>query len=201
MKFLFVLLSIITTYNHGTYESVCTVVVDAPQENVNELVDKFVYALQTDIKQLFTWAFEGTDDKGDVEKDAIALRYKDTYYDPETHYGRLLVDVIVPGLHTFKNMTIETTLSDTVVPPSRVARLDIDYSGNLLKMAYGTFTVTPITEQKTILSLDMVVRFGFFANLFVTRKVYKNVIEWRLEKIVDNIKTAAEKNYLQGTGS
>lgn len=192
MRLFFIILTVVTTYTHSTYQSVCTKEVNTSAEQVNEVVDQFVYDMQTDITRLFTWAFLNTNDEGDAERDAIGLRYKETYYDPETHYGKLIVDVVVPGVHTFKNMTIETTLTDTVIDGSRVARLDIDYSGSLLKTAFGTFTVTPVSDNQCTLTLNMNVRFGFFANLFVTRRVYRNVIEWRLDTIVENLKEKAE---------
>ncbi len=191
MKILMIL-AVFTTYSHFTYHSESETTIDAPLATVNKVVDDFIYDMQTDINNLGTWAFKCTEDEGDEDKDAIALVYKDTYYDAARKYGYIIVDVKVPGLRTFKNMKISSLQTDTIIDGVRHARVDIDYSGSLLKMANGTFIVKQISDNQTSLTLDLNVRFGFFFGLFVTRRVYRNVLEWRLQQIVNNIREQAE---------
>lgn len=189
---LLLILAVFTTYSHFTYHSEAETVADASLEAVNNTVDAFIYDMQTDINHLGTWAFKCTEDEGDVDKDAIALVYKETYYDPERKYGYIIIDVKVPGLRTFKNTKISSQHTDTVIDGVRNARVDIDYSGSLLKMANATFKIRPVGENKTQITLDLNVRFGFFFGLFVTRRVYRNVLEWRLQQIVNNVREQAE---------
>ncbi|MBQ8100323.1 MAG: hypothetical protein IJ169_03425 [Paludibacteraceae bacterium] len=198
MNLLLIILSVFTTYQHSTYHSECEESVNASRKAVYQVVDDFIYDMQTDINRLGTWAFLGTEDKGDAEKDAIAIVYKDTYYDPALHYGYIIVDVKVPGLRTFKNIKISSLLTDTVTDGVRHARVDIDYSGSLLKMANATFHVKPLDENLHVLTLDLNVRFGWFFNIFVSRKVYRDVLEWRLQQIVNNLCEKAETGIVTG---
>ncbi|MBR1928142.1 MAG: hypothetical protein IJ834_00155 [Paludibacteraceae bacterium] len=204
MKFLFILLTVFTTYTKGTYHSEGVVQIEQTKDSVNQVVDHFAYDLQTDILRLFDWAFIGTGDQKSAndtveneevdEKNSVQLRYKETFYDPATRYGYVIVDVIVPKFHTFKNMKISSLYTDSITQDGvRHARIDIDYSGSLLKVANGTFHVRPISEKLTELQLDLNVRFGFFFNWFITLKTYKNLLEWRLDTIIGNMKQQAEE--------
>ena len=193
--FFAIILAVFTTYTHYTYHSECEVMVDAPLSVVNKAVDDFIYDMQTDIRHLGEWAFKctGEDDEGaDADRDAIGIVYKDTYYDANKKYGYITIDVKVPALRTFKDIKISSWMRDTTINNVRHAGVDIDYSGSLLKAADGTFNVKPVSDQLTSLSLNLNVRFGFFFNLFVTRRVYRNVLEWRLQQIMNNIREYAE---------
>ena len=191
---LLLILSVFTTFSRMTYHSQCEVQVDAPLSAVNQAVDKFIYDMQTDIRHLGEWAFKCTGEEGeaDADRDAIGILYKETYYEPKTRYGYITIDVKVPALRTFKDIKISSWMRDTITDGVRHAGVDIDYSGSLLKMANGTFHVKPLNDNVTSLVLDLNVKFGFFFNLFVTRRVYRNVLEWRLQQIMNNIREYSE---------
>ena len=191
---LLIILAVFTTYTNKIYHSQCEVMIDAPLEVVNKTVDDFIYDMQTDIRHLGEWAFKCTGEEGghDSDRDAIALVYKETFYDPAQKYGYITIDVKVPALRTFRDIKISSWMRDTTIYDVRHAGVDIDYSGSLLKMANGTFHVKSVNEDLTSLTLDLNVKFGFFFNLFVTRRVYRNVLEWRLQQIMNNIREYAE---------
>ena len=41
------------------------------------------------------------------------------------------------------------------------------------------------------------VRFGWFFNLFITQKRFRNIVEWRMQEFMRNLRTEAEKRYTQ----
>lgn len=192
MKTLFVILIVLTTYLKGAYQTECTVEVNAPVAEVNKVVDRFIYEFQSNPDQLFEWAFVGMEQQHDAEKDAFILQWDSVLYAPERHYSRIYMEVKVPGIRTFKNVVLESSVTDTMYGDVRDVRVDIMYAGNLLKQAYGDFRVIPVTENTCTLSIDLYIRFGWFFNLFVSRRVYRNVVEWRVERFMDNMKEMTE---------
>lgn len=192
MRTLLLILTILTTYTRGTYHTECSVPVAAPAEETNEVIDRLVYEFQTNPDTLFSWAFMGMGQQGDEDKDAIVLVLNDITYIPEQHYSKLLMDIVVPKFRTFRDVELESLVTDTMVGPVRHVRVDIYYAGNLLKEAYGNFYVMPIGNNVCTLSIDINVRFGWFFNIFVSRRVYKNVVEWRVNTFMDNLKEMVE---------
>ena len=190
------LLSVVTTYTNSTYHTRCEEPVSAPASVANSIVDTLVYQFQTDPERLFDWAFVGTTLQGDKDKDAFQLVWKENTYVPEENSSRLLFDVVVPGFTTFRDLTLETTLTDTFdTRGNRHARLDLHYSGNMLRVFNLTFSVLPVTHDSCTLILDGEVKFGWFFNMFISRKVYRNVIEWRLQRFLLNVRRRAEGHY------
>lgn len=187
MKTFFLILTILTTYTKGLYTTECTVEVPASAVQANGTVDHLITDFQSNPEALFDWAFLGLGQTHDKDKDAFILSIQSTTYRPEEHYSLIVMDVIVPGLHTFKNVQLESEVRDTVVHQQRQVRVDIFYSGSLLKSAFGHFYVTPKGEQRCQLAIDINIRFGWFFNLFVSRKVYRNTIEWRVEQFMNNL--------------
>jgi hypothetical protein len=74
----------------------------------------------------------------------------------------------------------------------RDIRVDINYAGTLLKEAYGTFHVQPMSENTAKIGMDVHVRFGWFFRIFISRKVYSDTIDWRLVRFVMNLKLRSE---------
>ena len=167
-------------------------------DRANEIIDLFVYEMQTDMNHLFTWAFIGTENEGDTKgKDAVSLKYVGNTYDPETRTGVLLTTIEVLGMPWFKNREIGSLYTDSVVAGTRYARLDITYSGSLLQAADGQFHSTPIGPNKTNVHFELNVTLGKFFSAFVTNKTWNEVAAWRIEMIFDNIREFAETGTVQ----
>ena len=150
---------------------------DCSYDRANEVIDRFVYEMQTDMNNLFTWAFIGTENKGDTKgKDAVSIKYVGNTYDPETR----------------KNREVGSIYRDSVVNKTRYARLEITYSGSLLQAANGQFHTTPIDPDHTLMHFELNVVLGKFFSAFVTTKTWNEVAAWRIEMMVNNIKEYAE---------
>ena len=168
-------------------------VFDCSAERTDAVVDMFIYALQTDINSLFSWAFLGTGDQGDPKgKDAVSIHYTGNEYDPETRSGKLFFNINVFGRPWFKNRELGSVCSDSIVDGTRYLRLDITYSGALLQAADGLFHTTAIDAEHTRVHFEINVILGRFFSAFVTNKMWKDVAVWRIEKMIDNIKEFAE---------
>jgi hypothetical protein len=163
------------------------------KDRAEAIIDMFVYQMQTDMNQLFTWAFLGTENQGDTKgKDAVSIKYVGNTYDPETRAAVLITTIEVLGVPWFKNREVGSIYRDSTVNGTRYARLDITYSGSLLQAADGQFHTSAIDDTHTRMHFELNVVLGRFFSAFVTNKTWNEVAVWRIETIVDNIQEFSE---------
>lgn len=215
MKILLFLCMIMTSYTNKTFSTVCAVEVDAPAEISDTILARFIHDFQTSPDALFDWAFYGVGTQENEEKNAFLLEYKLTEYIPEKNYGRVVTDIVIPHLTRFKDITLEGVVLDSIGPmiynpalnvdsltmatiPNWIRHIDIDvhYSGKLLEHGYGNLFIIPINKEKSVFLMDINLRYGWFFNIFVTMKVYKNSVEWRVKRYMENLKNVAEQLYI-----
>ena len=163
------------------------------QERAEEIIDLFVYEMQTDMNHLFTWAFLGTENEGDTKgRDVVSIKYLGNEYDPETFTGILYTTIEVLGVPWFKNKEVGSVYHRNTTNDTRHAQLDVTYSGSLLQAADGRFYTTPIDKDSTQVHFELNVELGKFFSAFVTNKKWQECAEWRIIMMVDNIKEFAE---------
>lgn len=212
MKLLCCLCLLVSFYANKTYTSVCAVEVDAPAEVSDTIFERFIHDFQTDPDALFNWALYGTGTQNDKDKDAYLLEYKETVYIPEENYGRITMDVIVPGLIRFRDIRLEGIVLDERKPVvytpdicadsltmskipawNRHFLIDAQYSGQLIEKGYGNIYIIPVDSTHSVFLLDINVKYGWFFNIFINMRVYKNSVEWRINQYMQNLKHVAEE--------
>ncbi len=193
MKTLFIILSVITTtYSQRSFHTEKAFPVEASADSVNIVLDRFVYELQTDPNLLFDWVFAGTGSQGDTVKDALQLVFYESEYLPEEKHGRLHVDIKTNGKTRFKDMLIETWITESIQPHKRDLSIQMDVSGRLIDNAQMNFHITPTSDSTSLVAFDSHIRFGWFFNIFISRKTYRNVIEWRFDTFLINLRRYTE---------
>ncbi|MCR4663884.1 MAG: hypothetical protein K5660_00780 [Paludibacteraceae bacterium] len=216
MRLLCFLCFITSVYAHKTYTTVCAVEVDAPAEVSDSIFARFVQDFQQSPDALFNWALYGTGQQDDEEKNAFLLEYKETVYIPEKEYGRITVDVVIPGLTRFKDIVLEGRVIDEKKPVvynqglcadsltmsdipnyNRHFDVDVNYSGKLLEHGFGNIYIIPKDSVHSIFLMDINIKYGWFFNLFITKKIYKNSVEWRVNRYMNNLKKVAEELYAE----
>ena len=214
MKFLWIIALITSFYANKTYTSVCAVMVDAPAEISDTIFERFIHDFQASPDALFEWALYGTGAQDDQEKNAFLLEYTETVYQPENNCGRITVDVVIPPITRFRNIVLEGKVEDTRMPivynpdlcidsltisnvPNWCRHFDIDvtYSGKLLEHGYGNLFIIPVDETHSIFLMDINIKYGWFFNIFITKRIYKNSVEWRVNRYMNNLKKVAEDLY------
>ena len=169
-----------------------TTQVSAPMEASSQAVDTMIHYLQTNPEKLGDLYFAGLGMQQEKKKNAFYLIWKESTYDPDRQYSRLVLDVLVDEKPFLKDVVIEATVTDSLSGNQRDIRVDIHYAGSLIKEAYGTFHVKPVDEQNSQLGIDVHVKFGWFFRIFISRKVYSDTIDWRLARFVENISLVAQ---------
>lgn len=216
MRLVCFLCFITSVYANKTYTTVCAVPVDAPAEVSDTIFARFVKDFQSSPDALFDWALYGTGAQDDEEKNAFLLEYKETVYVPEDNYGRITVDVIIPGLTRIKDIVLAGTVIDEkdsiVYNPqlcvdslnmsnipnwNRHFYIDVMYSGNLLERGFGNIYIIPIDSTHSAFLMDMNLKYGWFFKIFITMKVYRNSVEWRINRYMNNLKRVAEELYAE----
>lgn len=216
MKIIYFLCFITSIYSNKMYTTTCAVAVDAPAEISDTIFARFVKDFQTSPDALFDWALYGTGAQENQEKNAFLLEYKETVYIPEENYGRIKIDVIIPGLTRFKDITLTGTVLDfqqpvvhnpdlcidslkmTDVPNwNRHFDIDVRYSGRLLEHGFGNMYIIPVNSTHSVFFMDINLVYGWFFNIFITMKVYKNSVEWRVNRYMNNLKRVAEELYAE----
>lgn len=193
MKTLLLILSVIaTTYSGRTFHTEKTFPVEAPADSVNVVIDRFVYELQTDPDLLFEWVFAGTGTQGDTVKDALQLVFHETRYVPEEKHGYLNMDIKTNGKVRFKDMVLETWAVDSIRNTTRDLAIKMDVSSRLIDDAMINFHITPTSPTTSLIAFDSHIKFGWFFNLFISQRRYRNVIEWRFDLFLENLRRYIE---------
>lgn len=186
------LLTILTTLTDGMFNTAYEIDVDTNSQACNAVVDSMIYYLQTNPELLSDNFFAGLGMQSDSKKNAFYLHWKESNYNPEKQYSRLVLDVLVNEKPFLKNLVIEALVTDSIVGNRRDVRVNINYAGNLLKEAYGSFHIQPTGDNTAKIGMDVHVKFGWFFRIFISRKVYSDTIDWRLVRFVNNLKLRSE---------
>ncbi len=189
--------SLQTTYKKGLFTTYCTVEVSADKPTANDVIDDLISQFQGDPERLFDWAFKGLGQQKDgSEKDAVILVWNATSYDPQTGISILNVDAVVPGFTVFRDIELKSKVEDRELPNGwRRIRVDMFYSGSLLKESYGVFYVKQLAPDKMLYTIEINIRFGWFFNIFITQRRYKALAEFRVEKFMQNLRDETERRY------
>lgn len=178
----------------GAFHTFCRVEAKCSNAIANEVVDDFINQFRGDPELLFEWALKGVGKQNDQERDEVLLELKRTTFDPETSIGVIVADIKVPGLRTFKDINIESRVTKNELPDGITEIVvDIFYSNALLKKAYGTYRIVPQSDGTQFFDITINIKFGWFFDLFITKKRYCSIIEWRAKGFMENMRNEAER--------
>ena len=188
--------SIMTIHKKGVFYTYCQMATVSDMQTAEEVVDDFISEFRGDPQLLFEWAMKGVGQQNDAEKDAVILDLKETTFDPSTSIGVIKTDVIVPGFTTYRDVNLESRVLKHHLSNGEL-RVDVDifYSNALLKKAYGTYHVIPMGKEKVLICMNTYIKFGWFFDLFITHRRYRNLAEFRIHKFMDNMRLECEKRW------
>lgn len=216
MNLLWCICLVTSIYANKAYSTVVGVHVDAPAEVSDSIFVRFIHDFQTSPDALFDWALYGTGTQDDQEKNTFLLEYKETVYIPEENYGRITTDIIVPGFTRIKDIKFEGDVIDEKRPIvynpglcvdslkinnvpgfNRHFNIDVTYSGKLIEHGWGNIYIIPIDTTHSAFLMDINIKYGWFFNLFINMKTYRNSVEWRVNRYMNNLKRVAEEMYAE----
>lgn len=147
-----------------------------------------------DLDGLFTWGLKGMS-LANGKDELLKFDFKTTKFDKKTNILRGIGDVIVPGITTFPNIYVDSKVTQRKYNTGRRdVRLDLVTANPFIKKMVGTYTFIPKGRNKTgSYVLETHIQFGWFFDIFITQSRYKKIMEWRLRKLVRNMKEESEK--------
>ena len=176
-----------TIYEDGEYTTTSIRHIKASNTAAINTVQELVKQFETTPGKLFEWALKDLGFQGQKDNELV-IALKSSTFDKKTGITHGLIDVIVPGIKTFKNVKIDAIVNaKTSATGVTKAIADVLYSDMLLKKAYGQIYVVPHRGNEVVITSILKTRFGWFFNIFITKKRYKSIVEWRVEKFNDNM--------------
>lgn len=164
-----------------------------------EVADKLIYDFHNTPGNLFNWALKdlGLQEK---KKNDIIFILKSSVTDKKTGITHGKFDIIVPLFTTFNNVVVDAIVSKTKCNnKENKVTADIIYSSLLLKHGLGILTIVPVKNNEYLFSTNVSIKFGWFFNIFITKRRYKSIVEWRIKKFTENMKDECEKLHEQST--
>jgi len=186
--------SISSVYKNGEYVTFYETRIKVSNEIAEDVADYLVHDFHFSPENLFNWALKdlGLQNKKDNE---LVFVIKPSVFDEKTGVTHGNFDIIVPHITTFKNVKVDAIVTKKQLKNGDTKVIaDIIYSSLLLKHALGTVTIIPQKNNEQVLITNVSIKFGWFFNIFITKKRYKSIVEWRIKKFAENFKDECEKH-------
>jgi len=184
--------SISTVYKDGEFKSQYHTRVKASDFIASEVANDLLKDFHNTPDNLFNWALK---DLGlqDRKKNEIIFILKSSTTDSKTGITHGEFDIIVPLITTFNNVKVDAIVSRTkYVNGEMKVTANIIYSSLLLKHALGTVSIIQQKNNQLLFITNVSIKFGWFFNIFITRRRYKSIVEWRIKKFTENLKSECE---------
>jgi hypothetical protein len=184
--------SIETTYRDGEFFTQYQTKVKASNIIASEVATNLITDFHNKPNNLFNWALKdlGLQDK---KKNELIFIFKSSTNDIKSGYTHGKFDIVVPYFTTFNNVIVDAIVRKTKYNNGEMkVTANIIYSSLLLKNALGVLTIIPLKNNELLLITKVNIKFGWFFNIFITKKRYKNIVEWRIKKFTENVKYECE---------
>lgn len=181
-----------TVYKDGEFTTQCQLRFKASNHVVADVSDYLVGDFHDAPGHLFTWALRdlGLQDKKNNE---LIIIFKSSNNDEKTGITHGVFDIEVPNITTFKDIKVDAKVLKTKFNNGITkVTADIAYSTLLLDKAYCVLNIIPQKNNEQLFVTNVKIKFGWFFNIFITKKRYKSIVEWRVKKFTENMKTECE---------
>jgi hypothetical protein len=185
--------SISTSYKNGEFVTYSQVWVNASDSISYNTAKDYDNEMRYNLDALFSWALKGMNLR--KEKNELMMFYlKSTTFDNETNVIKGLGDAIIPGIITFPNIVVESQLSTkNFSNGKRAFYLNMLNAKGFIKSMNNSFYVIPTKNKGTWYIQEVHVHFGWFFGIFITKNRFKSIMEWRLQRLVHNLRDEAER--------
>lgn len=184
--------SIKTVFQDGHFRTQYKTRVKASELIASDMANDLLKDFHSTPDNLFNWALKdlGLQDK---KKNDVIFILKTSTTDVKTGITHGEFDIIVPYFTTFKNVKVDAIVSKTKYTNGEMkVTANIIYSSLLLKYALGTVTIVQQKNNEMLFITNVSIKFGWFFNIFITKKRYKSIVEWRIKKFTENLKSECE---------
>ena len=179
--------SISTVYQNGEFITYFRTNVKASPRIANDVSDYLVNDFHVTPDNLFNWALKDLGLQNKNDELIFDLKSSETDSKSGITYGKF--DIVVQNIRIFKDVKVNAIVAKSKYPTKEIAvNADIIYSSLLLKNAVGNIKFISLDNNEQLLVTHVKIKFGWFFNIFITKKRYKSIVEWRIKKFTENIK-------------
>ncbi len=190
--------SISTVYYDKEFHTQYQTKVKVSSKIAVEVADYLVNDFHTTPGNLFNWALKDLGLQNTNDELIFVLKSSETDFKTGVTYGKF--DIVVQHITTFKDIKVNAIVAKTRFANKEIkVSADIIYSTLLLNKGIGNIKFIPQSNVEQILITNVDLRFGWFFNIFITKKRYKSIVEWRIKKFTENIKNECLKREINET--
>jgi len=183
-----------TTFTDGGFVTVCQKEVNSTGTETNAVINRMINEFHTKPMRLFDWALKDIGLQGQQNNEMIII-FKSSRLDKTTGITHGLVDVIIPNLQDIRDIEVNAIVKNEIQPNGQlIGSVDVLNSDFLIKKAYATITSIPLKNGNQLLKTETHIQFGWLLKFFITQNRYKNIVEWRIDKFIENMQKEAEKS-------
>jgi hypothetical protein len=173
-----------TIHEDKTYTTISKFTVNAPIECADKVLAKFHKDLIEQPLTLNENMFSGLDGDG---KELFVIEYKSHKYDDESKLYTGIMNVLV-GNKTLTNTVFSgKMMRNSILGQSSTLCFDLYQTNAVVKGLQGTIEIKKIDENTVEVSQTSVSRFAWFFDIFFGQNNYKNIVEWRIDKFMENM--------------
>ncbi|MDR2824449.1 MAG: hypothetical protein LBB41_04540 [Prevotellaceae bacterium] len=175
-----------TTYAKGVFTTTVSCTFESNQQQVDQTINNFVSQYKGNLNALFPWALKGLKLQGEKD-DFIEFNVKTHTLEKQIVVGKMDIAVKLLGkkfTDVGYKVKIEKTKSSDDVAVISYYLYDCE---EVIQSAKATFTVTKLNsttcECKLVASTTLVK----FYNMVMTKKMFRENLEWRFQKFTENM--------------
>lgn len=186
--------SIVTVYKDGEFVSQYQRLIKTTPTITASVTDDLVSEFHNSPGKLFDWALKDLGVQDEKKGNEVIIIFKKSTVNEKTGISEGVFDIVVPGITTFSNVRVDgsVTKAHLVNGATRVTAI-ITYSTFLVKNASATVTIIPQKNNEQLFVSNLRIKFGWFFNIFITKKRYQSIVEWRIKKFTENMRIECEK--------
>ncbi|MCK9155994.1 MAG: hypothetical protein M0P12_07790 [Paludibacteraceae bacterium] len=181
-------------YKDGRYfHTYSTCIVNAPYCKTETILNELFEGLKKTPTKSLRWAFNGLG-KAKTNDENVQLYEKNVSYNPKTS-AYIVTLLMIMDNNDETEFRIEGELKSVKYNTGRKEIcLNVTEKVKVLNDGLISISAIPRADNTTVLILHSKLKFGFLVDMFFTQTRYKNIIEWRLAELLNNIKLRAEND-------
>jgi hypothetical protein len=187
----------ITKYENKTYNTVSKTTMPATLNDANYVINKLIEDITNQPESLFDNILKGLGSaKESGAKSKFVIEYAGYTYDKESKLYTGSLNIFI-GNTRISNIKFTGQITrDSISGKRSEAFFELLEINSLAKEADGRLVVEKMDDKSIQITQTANFRFGWLLNLFFSMSNYKEVAEWRLDRLLSNIKQEVLKiNY------
>ncbi|MCL2597820.1 MAG: hypothetical protein FWD66_09265 [Paludibacter sp.] len=175
-----------TTYKKGIFSTEVTCSVESVQKNVNQVVNDFIWQYKFNLNALFGWALKDVKLHGEQDN-FIEFDIKSHSFENQIVNGKMDIAVKLLGKkYTDVAYKVKIEKIKDTQDLTEISYFLYDCE-EVINQAQAKFSITRLDTNSYEIKLIAQTQLKKFYNTLMTQKMFRQNIEWRFRKFVENM--------------